>query len=141
MVNIFQLIQRLQPKPNDIVVFDIDDTMFDPTNGNENTIVIQFYQFLIQNNINTAIITAREDTPINRLLTEQELHYHGITNWKYLLMRNPTEFDLFYYKRNMRKLIHDDGYKVIISIGDKEWDIGDYGGFGIIVQNNKISNL
>ena len=140
-MNILKLIETLQPKQNDIVVFDIDDTMFDPTTGIENQVVIQFYKYLIDNHINAAIITAREDTVINRQLTEEELHFHGITNWNCLLMRHPEEFDLYTYKRDMRKWIHDNGYNVIISIGDKSWDVGEYGGIGIIVGKFTSSNL
>ena len=41
------------------------------------------------------------------------------------------ELSIPHYKLNARKAIED---HVIMSIGDKSWDIGQYGGYGIIVR-------
>ena len=40
-------------------------------------------------------------------------------------------FNQYQYKLEARKRIPDN---VIMSIGDKPWDIGQYGGYGILVR-------
>ena len=39
--------------------------------------------------------------------------------------------DVKKYKKYARKNVVETGYKPLFSIGDMEWDIGEYGGFGI----------
>jgi len=41
--------------------------------------------------------------------------------------------DIKEYKKQARKQIIDYGYTPLMSIGDMYWDIGEYGGIGIIV--------
>ena len=57
-------------------------------------------------------------------------------NLGYTLYSKCIQIVLMYqtdYKLNARKAIKD---HVIMSIGDKTWDIGEGGGYGILVKNN-----
>jgi len=55
----------------------------------------------------------------------------GIAGFKNIAFRPPLELNVPSYKLSARKAITD---HVIMSIGDKNWDIGRYGGYGIIVR-------
>ena len=57
----------------------------------------------------------------------------GITGFKNIAFRPPLEIDVPGYKLKARKAIADD---VIMSVGDKKWDIGEAGGYGILVTKN-----
>jgi len=125
--------KSLPKTEKDIVIFDIDDTLFDPYSDREIEPVINFYRYLVENNYNVAIITARENSPLNLNYTLEDLERHIVKNYKFLFLRNPSYTDLYLYKRDARKHIVDLGYVPLISIGDKRWDMGEYGGIGILV--------
>jgi len=59
------------------------------------------------------------------------LHTLGINGFKNIAFRPPLELDVPGYKLRARKAIQD---TVIMSVGDKKWDIGEGGGYGILVK-------
>jgi hypothetical protein len=133
-MNLIEFHKSLPKTDKDIVIFDIDDTLFDPYSDREITPVINFYRYLVENNYNVAIITARENTPLNVKYTIDDLERHNIRGYKFLVLRNPSYNDLFLYKKDVRKQIAEFGFTPLISIGDKRWDMGEYGGIGILVM-------
>ena len=125
------------------VVFDIDGTIlvdgiYLPQDHSE--IIQDVYKFLLylQNSlgIDIFIITARPESRINRLGTIEMLKKLGI-NYKYLYMWNMNIFrDYKKYKEEARREIFENGYNVIMSLGDNYWDYGHYGGLGVHVHND-----
>jgi predicted secreted acid phosphatase len=133
LINFFE---RIPKKKTDIVFFDIDDTLLRswaqiPTPVQP---VLDFYKYLISHGYNVAIITARPDFKDNIKYTVNDLKNIGIENdYKYLVLRPEYMQDIKEFKKMARKEILDKGYTPLISIGDMYWDVGEYGGIGIIV--------
>ena len=123
-----------QFEKNDVAVFDIDETLIDKQ-GHPIKPVVDFYHFL-KERIPIFIITARPDYKLTIEYTQLQLNANGITDYKCLYFRNLSNTNIYKYKLLARKNICDKGYNIVISIGDKEWDIGEYGGFGIIVKKD-----
>jgi predicted secreted acid phosphatase len=130
--------KKIPKNNNDIVFFDIDDTLIRPYNDNQPvTSVVNFYKYLVNNGYNTAIITARPNFEQNLQYTINDLKNIGIDNdYKFLVLKPLNENNITEYKINARKQILDMGYTSLMSIGDMHWDVGKYGGIGIIVLPN-----
>lgn len=130
--------KKIPKKNNDIVFFDIDDTLLRPYNNNQPIVsVVNFYKYLVNNGYNTAIITARPNIEQNLQYTINDLKNIGIDNdYKFLVLKPLNEDNITEYKMNARKQILDMGYTPLMSIGDMYWDVGKYGGIGIIVLPN-----
>jgi len=133
LINFFE---RIPKKKTDIVFFDIDDTLLRswaqiPTPVQP---VLDFYKYLTSHGYNVAIITARPDFEENVKYTVNDLKNIGIENdYKYLILRPQDIQDVKEFKKMARKEILDKGYTALMSIGDMYWDVGEYGGIGIIV--------
>lgn len=133
-MNLIKFFEKIPKNTNDIVFFDIDDTLLRPYSNEPIKPVLEFYKYLVNNNYNVAIITARPDYPINREYTINDLKSIGIENdYNYLILMPLYMNDVSIYKKNARKMIVDQGYIPLMSIGDKYWDMGDHGGIGILV--------
>ena len=125
------------------VVFDIDGTIlvdgiYSPEDNSE--IIHDVYNFLLylQNSldIDIFIITARPESRTNRMGTIDMLQRLGI-NYRYLYMWNQNIFrNHIKYKEEARKEIFENGYNVIMSLGDNYWDYGNYGGLGVHIHND-----
>jgi hypothetical protein len=116
-----------------VIIFDIDDTLIQSSNGKGIADVLQSYYLVNSMGIKPIIITARLYNPYVVNYTYNQLASFGINN--------PTVFfcpegmsDYGRYKLMTRKSIADRGFNIIMSIGDQPWDIGEYGGYGIIVK-------
>jgi hypothetical protein len=114
------------------VVFDIDDTLID---GNDRPItpIIDLYNHVLSEGLTPVIITNRPGIPATIEYTKNQLRKHGIKDYKYIYFRPEHVNDPYGYKTESRRLVHTLGYTVVMSIGDQPWDIGMYGGIGIIV--------
>ena len=123
------------PSENDAAVFDIDDTLIDQKTKQIIQPVYDFYAFLKEKMV-IFIITARPDLEKTIEYTKQELTKLNIREYKSIYFRKFSNTDLRKYKLHARKDILDKGYNILISVGDKEWDIGEYGGIGILVCSN-----
>lgn len=133
LINFFE---RIPKKKTDIVFFDIDDTLLRPWAQIPTPVqpVLEFYKYLTSHGYNVAIITARPDFEDNIKYTLNDLKNIGIENdYKYLILRPPEMHDVKEFKKMARKEILDKGYTPLMSIGDMYWDVGEYGGIGIIV--------
>lgn len=138
-MSLIEFFEKIPKTPNDMVFFDIDDTLLRPYYSKPVPVkrVVDFYQYLINNNYNVSIITARPYFEENLKYTVQDLESIGIDKtYKYLIMRPPENNDIKSFKRDARKYVIEQGYTPLMSIGDMMWDTGDYGGIGIIVFPN-----
>jgi hypothetical protein len=118
------------------VVFDIDGTLIDET-GEVISPVVQLYNFCRLLRLNTFIVTAR--TEDGREETLQELARHQIEGYVDCYFRKTHEYDVAMQKRAARKHIHERGYAVIMSVGDMDWDVGEYGGIPLVLPRNYIN--
>ena len=133
LINFFEKIPK---KNTDIVFFDIDDTLLRPYANIPTPIkpVLDFYKYLTSHGYNIAIITARPYFEENLKCTINDLRNIGIENdYKYLILRPEYMEDIKEFKKLARKEILNKGYTPLMSIGDMYWDVGEYGGIGIIV--------
>lgn len=109
------------------VVLDIDGTIVNNyVDGTTKAICFMqsFVQACVHNNIAIFVITARPDEPDNRAWTKKQLEQCSVSPIAKLYMRNPTA-DYGAYKFNARQEIRNQGYKVLLSIGDQFADVGD----------------
>jgi predicted secreted acid phosphatase len=133
LVIAYDLINQHRPaKKNDMVVFDIDETLID-LNGEPMFDVIDFYRYVKTIGFNTSIITARPGLTENIKITMDELSRVGVTGYHTIYFRDPSQMDVEKYKLNCRKKLFVDGFNTVMSLGDMHWDTGMYGGIGIII--------
>jgi predicted secreted acid phosphatase len=122
----------LPPRP--AIVFDIDGTLIDE-NGKGIIPVIALFKFSKSMGITPFIITSRIDDNkgIVEDYTYSQLYSNDITGYASLFMLPKNFSQPWKYKLHARKQIHNWGFQVVMSIGDNHWDIGEYGGIGILV--------
>jgi predicted secreted acid phosphatase len=125
-------LRKIEPSPKKIIVFDIDDTLIDNYGVRINP-VYEIYRYAVSQGFTIAIITNRPGGDLNIKITQDQLFINEIRKYRFLYFRNPKRTDPYRYKSVARKNLHDRGYETILSIGDMPWDIGDYGGLGVIV--------
>lgn len=118
---------------NSAVIFDIDMTLIDES-GNRIEPVCWFYEQVLKENFTAVLVTARPsiDSVIER--TNRDLQSCGIVNYDSIYFRDPAEKNVEKYKTSARRNIWERGFNVIMSVGDQPWDIGEYGGIGILLQ-------
>ena len=127
------ILKQIPFNPKQAIIFDIDDTLIDSRTHTIIKPVYQLYKYCQNKGYNIYIITARPRIPYGVQLTLNELYSLGITGFKNIAFRPPLEIDVPGYKLKARKAIGDE---VIMSVGDKKWDIGEAGGYGILVTKN-----
>ena len=127
------ILKQIPFNPGQAIIFDIDDTLIDSRTHTIIKPVYQLYKYCQNKGYNIYIITARPRIPYGVQLTLNQLYSLGITGFKNIAFRPPLEIDVPGYKLKARKAIADD---VIMSVGDKKWDIGEAGGYGILVTKN-----
>ena len=127
------ILKQIPFNPRQAIIFDIDDTLIDSRTHTIIKPVYQLYKYCQNKGYNIYIITARPRIPYGVQLTLNQLYSLGITGFKNIAFRPPLEIDVPAYKLKARKAIADD---VIMSVGDKKWDIGEAGGYGILVTKN-----
>lgn len=130
---IVRTIDSLKVKSNSIIVYDIDRTLLHD-NGKPIVPIVWTYNYALCKGITPVIITAREGNHINISYTNKQLTENGITQYKSIYFRPKGIDDVARYKFLARKDIFDRGGDVLISVGDMEWDIGLYGGFGFKID-------
>lgn len=117
---------------NPCIVFDIDHTLLDQF-GHPIEPVVYLYNDVKRRGITPVIITAREGRPEVVNWTTSQLKNVGIVDYKLLYFLHPGRKDPWRYKLMSRKNVSDRGYSVIMTVGDEQWDHGDYGGVGFII--------
>ncbi len=123
------------PKSIGAIIFDIDDTLLIPQTGQPIPETVFFYNLIRSIGFTPVIITARPGFEENVYRTIQDLKSIGVTGFEYIFFMPPGMQDIYSYKLNARKEVYDI-YKgnIIMSIGDMEWDIGEYGGYGVVLR-------
>lgn len=127
------LLSSLALAPNAIVIFDIDDTLIAPS-GRPYVHIIDLYNEVKARGVHVGLITARPGYPSNVDFTFQQLAAVGVTDWSVAYFRSPDKRDVQKYKTNARKNVWDRGYHIVMTVGDQEWDHGQYGGFAVMVR-------
>lgn len=118
---------------NSAVVFDIDMTLIDES-GERIEPVCWFYEQVASKGFVPILVTARPSLDNVIEQTGYQLAYNRITNYESIYFRDPSERNVEKYKTSARRNIWDRGYNIIMSLGDQPWDIGEYGGIGILLQ-------
>lgn len=130
--NLRDILNTITLPDNPTVVFDIDDTLIN-INGECIDQIINFYNYVKSLGIIVIIITNRSGDTQTINFTIKQLNQSGITGHKSIYFRSINSINPYKYKKLARKNILDRGMNIIMSIGDMPWDIGEYGGIGIIV--------
>jgi hypothetical protein len=117
---------------NPVVVFDIDETLLDRYGYCIHPIAI-LWNYTVMIGILPIIITNRTGIPYVINYTRDQLFVAGIHGVRFMYFRNIKTCDPWRFKENSRKNIMDSGYTTVMSIGDMEWDIGLYGGIGVLL--------
>jgi len=132
LINAYKYINSL-PIFNACVVFDIDDTLIESETHKPIQPTVDFYHYIKSIGFHTVIVTAREGSEQNIEYTIDELKNLGINDYTHIFFRLPHIMNLYLFKKNCRKYIYENICPIIISIGDKTWDFGEYGGMGVLV--------
>jgi hypothetical protein len=127
------LLQSLAIPPNAIVIFDIDDTLITPA-GAPYTHIIDFYNELREAGIHVGLITARSGEQRNVEATFKQLENVGVRGWRVSYFRSPSQTNVARFKLKARKNLWERGYYVIMTLGDQDWDHGEYGGFSVYIR-------
>lgn len=128
-------IQNMKNLPiNPVVIFDIDDTLINSMTGKPNTHIIEIYNYVKSVGIKPILITARSNSPETIKYTYEQLSAYNISIHNFIYFRPENEFNIAKYKREARKDVKNRGMNAIMSIGDMDWDLGDYGGIGIKIE-------
>ena len=125
------ILERIPFNYGQAVVFDIDDTLITSDTNEIMSKTFNLFKYCVNKGYHVYIITARINTQRVINFTLQQLSSLGITGYKLIAFRDPNDLNVARYKMNARRVIPQD---IIMSVGDQEWDIGPYGGIGIIVR-------
>tara|TARA_B100001094_G_C18165084_1_gene791548 strand:- start:1373 stop:1918 length:546 start_codon:yes stop_codon:yes gene_type:complete len=120
-------------------VFDIDETVIQSTcmickeDLKDPKIIKPMYNLvhlLFKNGVDIYFVTARSDTPGARKYTVNQLKEFNLDVYKKLYMKGmkqPEDKDIGIIKKEARQDITENGYNIILSVGDQETDME--GGF------------
>lgn len=114
---------ELQRDTMPIVVFDIDDTLIDSKTGNIIHTMMHLYQRILDMGIPIYLVTARP--PQYRKETLLELQKNNITGYKHLYMVDNyvQRDDKAMRKAKVRRYLEDEGYEILLNIGDDPGDM------------------
>ena len=134
-------LQSLNVPKNGSIIFDIDDTLIrsyrkrSPGDNGLIQPVKDLYDYARYIGLQPFIVTNRDGTVENTAYTHKELERHGIVGYDTVYFRDPMCTDMWVPKLNARKHIYDRGYVTVMSVGDMPWDIGQYGGYGVLLPS------
>ena len=119
---------------NNVIILDIDDTIYNTYTDTVIEPILELYNYALSQNIYTVFITAREGSKQNQKRTVEQLNELGIKGYDLLYLRPPHMKDIPKFKKYARRNVVESGYIPLFSIGDQEWDSGEYGGYGIHIK-------
>ena len=125
------ILEQIPFNRDQAVVFDIDDTLINSDTGEIMPKVFSLYRYCVMKGYHVYIITARANTPDAVAFTLNQLRSRGIIGFRSIAFRAPDDWDIPRFKMEARRSIPQ---KVMMSVGDQDWDIGRYGGVGVIVR-------
>jgi acid phosphatase len=140
--------QKQHPQEKLAIVFDIDETALssydrmrtlnfggtldeinrsiaEETNAPVIPATLALYKQALKEHVHVFFITGRYDTPLLRKNTVQNLRAAGFEQYDGLMMK-PTDYNQYSvstYKTAMRKKITDQGYHIVLNIGDQMSDL------------------
>lgn len=130
---VYDIRKRYPTENNLAVIFDIDGTLL---SGNKAIPpIVDFYNTCQKLNYINFIVTARDIKFLNE--TIQQLSNLDIDDYKCVYFRPSDYIEFENYKIICRKSIQDRGYNTVLSIGDSSWDIGRYGGYGVLLPSDQ----
>jgi predicted secreted acid phosphatase len=129
--------------PNQMVMFDIDDTLlYVNQNGTLSPIksIIKLLKYSQKNGFKVFILTARDSRYIEE--TKKDLATNGIT-YDYLYLRVSPQDDYSTFKSDIKKKYYEHyGLQTVFSIGDNDIDVnGGYSGYCIKLPNKTDPRL
>jgi hypothetical protein len=130
---IVNTINNLRIRSNSVIIYDIDRTLLHD-NGKPIVPIVWTYNYALCKGLRPVIITAREGSQENIEKTKTQLYDSGIRGYKNMYFRPREIQDVAKYKYLARKDIFEKGDEALISVGDMDWDIGLYGGFGFKID-------
>lgn len=85
--------------------------------------ILALYQEAIRNNVYVFFISFRPEVYLHS--TEANLKEAGFRKWEKIYLPNTQEFELSpnVFKTNLRKKIQNDGYTIVLNIGDQDSDL------------------
>lgn len=110
---------------NICILFDIDDTLIDSLTGQLIIPIYNVYRYAAQLDISIVLVTARNPEYVHE--TQEQLHRFGITSYASLYMVG-NQLGKGLRKKQVRSLLHKEGYNILLNIGDDPTDFQD-GGF------------
>lgn len=122
-----------------MVVFDIDGTLLREADQTPIVPIVAFYREVQNMGISVSIVTNRVGTARVIKNTKRQLAEAGLSGYKSLFFRADRRCNPFVFKYTARRRISEN-YTVLMSVGDMLWDIGEYGGYGVLVSD-KCSEL
>lgn len=133
-LDIYNIINSVEVKPEYTVVFDIDDTLID-LEGNPIKEVVDFYNYVKSRGFKTDIITARANMESVFDFTFRQLNKVGVTHYDSIHLRPVNENNVAKYKNDARQNLVDSGKIVIMSLGDNVFDYRGFNtGLGVRVE-------
>lgn len=136
---LIETLNRMKISDASTVVYDIDDTLLSPDKNQPIPEIIHTLIHAVKHGFNVSLITARPGTPNNIAWTVGQLREMGIHGYKNLYFIHPRKTSysgISRYKTLARKHLWNTGHEVLISVGDKEWDMGEFGGIGFKVERD-----
>ena len=107
--------ERRVVRPNDAVMFDIDDTLITSITGRRIEPVYKIYQQMKNAGYKIVIVTARPLFDLNVKWTQEQLSDHGITYDELVFASAENKG---FYKRQSK-------YNFVLSVGDMDTDLTD----------------
>lgn len=127
------ILRKIKEKRGKVVVFDVDDTLVDK-DFNPIEPVVNFYKWCKQQGLTPVIITARAGIPENIHFTIVSLDKLEITGYDHIYFRKIEQNDVYTFKKNCRRDVNNNIGPVIASVGDMFWDVGEYGGYPVLLR-------
>ena len=130
------ILKKIPFNENQAVVFDIDDTLFRSDTFQVIKPTWELFQYCKKTGYKIYIITARPDTENAIKWTAEQLKQANLTGFQKISFRPHREINVYKYKLAMRRAIPE---KIIMSVGDMQWDIFPEGGFPLLVKKYEIN--
>jgi predicted secreted acid phosphatase len=138
---IIDILRNIQIPKNPTIAFDIDGTLID-NKGRCIEPIHDVFKYALNNGIYVVLITSRIGTASMIELTKAQLISNNITGYNHIYFRKPdSSKNNFDYKRNARLDSLKRGMNIIMSIGDNRWDVGEFGGIPIIVDESMFDPI
>lgn len=123
---------------NPAIIFDIDDTLICATNNGYGLFIgdciepiVDLYNTAKKIGVRPIIITARGGVDFVVKETMDLLNKCKIKGFYSIYFRPVYAEDPYFYKTSARKHANDSGFNIVMSVGDQEWDVGDFGGIPV----------